>query len=327
MSETAIRPVTADVGDGAPSRLGTAIGGGVALVVLGALVWWFFLRGIGPEVQANMLEMRSDGLWYEADKKKPFTGTAVNYFPFGGVDTKTEIRDGRLHGTQTQWSPKGKKVVEQEWRAGLMHGRMREWSEYDILRHEMNSKEGLKHGRETFWYENGKKWHEVKFMNGREDGVAIWWHDNGQKQRLAVFDKGVRQGRETQWYKEGQKMAAVLWKDDRLMGATCYLPDGTRASGITNGTGVFLTHYIDGRKQSEDHYRDGVRNGPAKTWHDGGILHRSTLFENGLRHGAGTEWHSNGKVAWKATWTNGVVVSRQFFTRDGKPAPDPNPGP
>ena len=60
MSETAIRPVTADVGDGAPSRLGTAIGGGVALVVLGALVWWFFLRGIGPEVQANMLEMRSE---------------------------------------------------------------------------------------------------------------------------------------------------------------------------------------------------------------------------------------------------------------------------
>jgi antitoxin component YwqK of YwqJK toxin-antitoxin module len=112
--------------------------------------------GTSREVERNNLIER-EGLTYEINTEKPFTGIAVAYWPNRKKKEAHEFLNGKQHGKSTFWYENGKKSQEDEYRNGIRHGRL------------------------TMWYENGQKQAEGEYREGIQQGEATVWDEEGMK--------------------------------------------------------------------------------------------------------------------------------------------------
>jgi hypothetical protein len=118
--------------------------------------------------------------------------------------------------------------------------------------------------------------------------------------RLVPWSHGVRDGLARE-FKNGKLAAEVPWRNGELHGARrAFFPDGTL--------------------QGETHYVDGLAEGPARLWDEGGNLLSECDMKGGARHGVMTEyWPGTDKpqrvVHYKDNRVEGVV--REFY-RNGK---------
>lgn len=76
-------------------------------------------------VESNQLLDR-DGLKYELDSGKPFTGVAMEHWPNGQKKVRVKYREGRLQGKLEGWYQNGQKMIEGEYRDGVTI-RYQEW--------------------------------------------------------------------------------------------------------------------------------------------------------------------------------------------------------
>lgn len=99
-------------------------------------------------MKVSGLEER-DGLMFEANDGKPFTGKHVNYWDNGDEQKKEEInyKNGVLDGLFTEWYENGQKSLEANFRNGLLDG------------------------VETIWYENGQKKYELNWKADYDESL------------------------------------------------------------------------------------------------------------------------------------------------------------
>ncbi len=97
-----------------------------------------------------------DGIAYEINTGKPFTGELLEKHKNGKKESEINYKDGKLHGLFTGWYENGQK------------------------RFEIKYKNGKKQGVKTWWYKNGKKEFEINYENDKKHGPAINWNKNGQ---------------------------------------------------------------------------------------------------------------------------------------------------
>ena len=90
-----------------------------------------------------------DGLMFEPQQEKPFTGEYVIYQNDGNDQKKKEInyKSGVLDGSYTEWYENGQKSLE------------------------ANFKNGKLDGLETIWYENGQKKYELNWKDENDDSL------------------------------------------------------------------------------------------------------------------------------------------------------------
>lgn len=86
-------------------------------------------------------------------------------------------------------------------------------------------------------------------------------------------------------------------------------PPGTERKGEGPPDGV--EEWCEGK----DPYGRGRREGPARSWYDGGGLRVTQAFHEGIVDGAFREHHRNGKVAREGTYATGRKVGtwRVYF--------------
>ncbi len=102
-----------------------------------------------PVVDGGMLVER-DGLWYELDSEKPFTGMMAEYWPGGEKKAEGELLDGQVNGKVIEWYEGGGMKSQTEYRGGELQGTA------------------------IGWYENGRKQAEVEFVDGEEVSRREW---------------------------------------------------------------------------------------------------------------------------------------------------------
>jgi len=90
-----------------------------------------------------------DGLMFEPNSEKPFTGKYVIYWNDGDEQKKEAInyKNGVLDGLYTKWYENGQKSLE------------------------ANFKNGKLDGLETIWYENGQKKYELNWKDDGDEGL------------------------------------------------------------------------------------------------------------------------------------------------------------
>jgi antitoxin component YwqK of YwqJK toxin-antitoxin module len=164
------------------------------LTIFAVLVVAIFLAGLswgeeGKVVDSDKTVMR-DGLWYEVDSDKPFTGTEIDYFPEGQKKAEVEFLNGIVHGNYIVWYANGQKYYDSEWTNGTSQGKyiFFEMDGRKIL--EGTWRDGMASGKDIFWHKNGQKHFEREHCDGKPCGKWIYWYDNGQIESKCEYSDG-----------------------------------------------------------------------------------------------------------------------------------------
>ena len=62
---------------------------------------------------------------------------------------------------------------------------------------------------------------------------------------------------------------------------------------------TFIYYHDNGNKISEEHFKDGVRNGASSHWYDDGIKEYEDHYKDGMQVGISTRWYEKGKKRYE----------------------------
>ena len=190
-------------------------------------VFWFILIFVllgysgspQKDTTSDQLQKRN-GLYYEKDSKKPYTGRVVDTKPYGTI--KATYKDGKLDGPFNTWHKNGKKMQECIYKDGKIEGKSTSWHSNGQKDSVMIFKDGKKVGKWTSWHKNGKKRREATFKDGKPTALMTEWHDNGKKalemtHTAWVDGKMTGTTTSTSWHRNGRKAQKVTYIDGNMI--------------------------------------------------------------------------------------------------------------
>lgn len=256
---------------------------------------------------SNLVER--DGLLYEVNSEKPFSGTSVSYFPSGKKKIVARVRKGKLNGKATSWYENGQiEMEEDEYRNGKLTGMRIKWFENGQKNCEVEYRDGNPDGRYIGWYENGKKQSRGKFRNGKQNGIWEYWDKNGQKSAGELVD-GRENGKWTYWY-DGKTIVRNYENGERVADPSNLV----KRDGLVyeNGddlpfTGKTAERYPDGTLKTVQLWCEGIISKETVSSANGRSL-TVTDYKDGKYDNA-NEWHFE-KDGWHSTrWENTKAVA------------------
>ncbi|MEM8907193.1 MAG: toxin-antitoxin system YwqK family antitoxin, partial [Bacteroidota bacterium] len=230
------------------------------------IVLLILLLSIPSLAQKNPISFRdldlNNGLLFQPNTMKPFSGTAQERFANGDKRLRVPIKAGKIHGTVEEWARNGKKVAQSHY------------------------VEGVQDGKEIQWYATGQKKLEVNYVNGQVEGICIEWFKNGAKKSEGLFVRGKEDGTHNWWYPDGAKDQVVEYKNGRA--------DGVVRHWRQNGQLQLESHYQDGQQHGptkewhsnsqmilQGHYSAGKEDGEFRYWSKQGRLLGIQVYEQG----------------------------------------------
>ena len=182
---------------------------------------------------------KREGLWYEADSEKPFTGKS---FVCGWHTTQKWVEgewcEGKASGEWIYWHENGQKKGRGDYCDGKLHGKWTFWHENGQKDQEGSYSDGKRCGKWTYCYENGQKEAELEYHNGKLNGKITYWHKNGKKQVESEYLAGKVHGNTTRWYYSGLKQGEGEFRGDELIDGKCWDENGNPipCPSISEGT-------------------------------------------------------------------------------------------
>lgn len=107
-----------------------------------------------------------NGLKFEINQIKPFTGKYVTYYQNGPKKTETHFLDGNQSGLKITWYENGVKETE----------------EYYLF--------GEKNGVRVEWYKSGRKKSEQSYKYDKRDGSNLVWDESGAIIKNETYKNG-----------------------------------------------------------------------------------------------------------------------------------------
>ena len=78
---------------------------------------------------------------------------------------------------------------------------------------------------------------------------------------------------------------------------------------------------VEGWKQAQGAYLNGLQHGRWKTWWDNGNLRSAIEFREGRPNGSATHWHTNGQRKTEGAFANGKFTATAKWDENGEPLP------
>ena len=128
-------------------------------------------------VDASLMVLGKDRLWYFDLQRKPFTGKAESFHGNGDKKFTASYVDGKFDGEVSGWWSNGTPASKQAFALGKPKGISRLWHENGQLRKEANFKEGVLDGNATEWFDNGQLKELVAFIDGKRQGSKTATHE------------------------------------------------------------------------------------------------------------------------------------------------------
>ena len=134
-------------------------------------------------------------------------------------------------------------------------------------------------------------------------GYAKRFYDNEQVEVLAEFDGGYVV-RLQQWQENGTPRWDIGYMQGKVGGQDVPL-DNFWESNSSCHHGLWTRWYPDGKKESEENYKEGKLHGLWTFWHENGQKAREWNFKDGKWDGLETEWYENGQKRGEGNWRDG----------------------
>jgi antitoxin component YwqK of YwqJK toxin-antitoxin module len=138
--------------------------------------------------------------------------------------------------------------------------------------------DGKRHGP-TIVVEDGRRVAETHYAADVPDGPIRMWHANGELRLEGAHLGGQMHGTWTQWRDDGTQVGSFV---------------------MDRGTGTMLVWDAEGRKLGEIGYRDGLKDGPERTWWPSGGRRSDGTWQANQKRGRWTQWNEDGTVLSEA---------------------------
>ena len=150
------------------------------------------------------------------------------------------------------------------------------------------------HGRYYYWFPNGNMSQDTQYKHGKRDGKQIVYHFSGGKESEQFWVDGKQEGKEQWWDENGVLYRVCEYKNDMPDGVwTWYYPPTKATENI---------------KVSEQHWKEGLKNGPWKWWYANGQLGISGQYQDHRQHGTWKYFDEAGKQTEVREYRDGELV-------------------
>jgi antitoxin component YwqK of YwqJK toxin-antitoxin module len=267
----------------------------------------------------------------------------------GYLSEESYYVNGLLCGLSKHFSENGSLSYSKNYLNGKLQGWYKDYNKDGALVYESYYEDG-EQTRSTGWYDNGIKSYEYTYKNGETNGKSISWYETGKLKSVFNYIEGKRIGWQSAYSESGE----VLYEVNLINGngkISYKLPgtditineeylNGKRVSpengkvienGFGRGTifektfengelnGVYTRRNLQSEKiYHETNFKNGLKHGKQKSWHNNGQLSEEGQYENDLEHGIWQEWYENGKLKSLITYNYGKRVSRKCWDESGK---------
>tara|TARA_Y100000588_G_C14107862_1_gene861646 strand:+ start:650 stop:1153 length:504 start_codon:yes stop_codon:yes gene_type:complete len=132
--------------------------------------------GVDPDKESLVIIARQDliperdGLYYNKNTRKPFTGRVDEYYPFKDIKALKVVRhfkDGKQHGLRIEFYNDGTKRSEIEYKDGKKHGKAINWYKGGQVQWERSFRVDVLDGESTRYDIEGKITEQIVFRLGR----------------------------------------------------------------------------------------------------------------------------------------------------------------
>jgi hypothetical protein len=155
-----------------------------------------------------------NGIIFLQDINEPYTGNNLCKYTNGQVESKGNIKNGKLNGKQTSWNENGQIRSEEFYIEGNLVDKTR-YSYYvnDEIKSKLHFINSKLDGKQTSWRENGLIFSEKNYKDGKQDGKQTSWYENGQILTEKNYKDGKQDGKQTSWYENGLILTEENYKD------------------------------------------------------------------------------------------------------------------
>jgi len=138
-----------------------------------------------------MTLVRTNGLFFKSGQTNPFSGAWIGTNSDGVLLSRTQIKEGRIHGLSEGWYTNGVLQVREHFVNGLEDGLREKWY-FDgtrMLRGMLVA--GKFEGEFERWHTNGVLSEKMTMRNGKPDGLASSYYPSGNKKKEVIFSGGA----------------------------------------------------------------------------------------------------------------------------------------
>lgn len=288
------------------------------------------------ELDFDQLQER-EGIFYEINQEKPFTGVAFKKYENGQFAQKTEFKKGKQNGKSTTWNEQGEMTSEYSFKDGVAHGafvnylegklRMKGYVDEKTIEQEVfNINDGSLRAKIT-------KKGVVSFPSPNtfkinEDSADLWHLQEFQEGNILVREENFKKGTgfKKEFYENGNLFSEKYYKNHVLDGFyKTYFEDGTVSmlkeyiEGKLNGFTFQLDQQLDTIRS--EHYLDNEKNGMCRYWTNG-VLQEETEYKSGMKHGSSKIYYPSGFLMKETAFQDNQLVHEwQWYNYDGTVRP------
>ena len=144
-----------------------------------------------PEVPYDKLVERQ-GITYEINSTTPFTGSSIDYYSNGQLESRGTFKDGKMDGLLETYHENGQLRERRNYKDGKFDGLSESFYRNGQLESRENYKEGKKEGLHmSYPYGNSQLGWKGNYKNGEQDGLQEYFW-NGRLLKSYEYKDGVR---------------------------------------------------------------------------------------------------------------------------------------
>ena len=154
---------------------------------------------------------------------------------------------------------------------------------------------------------------KLNFVNGRRQGTDTSYYKSGCIQAIQSYQIGVEQGATYIYYDSTNRVQFEIWyQNGKLHGPSIQfsanaLADTLMYKHYKNGIldGPQRSYFPNGKVRKSSYYVNGFSDGAQKTYNANGQKESELNFKAGKKHGTWTYFFDSGKTARTETWKDG----------------------
>jgi antitoxin component YwqK of YwqJK toxin-antitoxin module len=153
------------------------------------------------------------------ESNKAESDSRKQYYENGTIQSESQLKNGRRHGTHTYWRADGSKYVSGEFIEGIKHGPWTRWHTNGKKESQGQHKNGTKYGTWHYFGLEEEKLRDEEYSLGLRNGTQTVWYTNGQKRHEGKYVDNDKQGLWTSWDQNGQVTKVMQCKDGECVQA------------------------------------------------------------------------------------------------------------
>ena len=298
-------------------------------------------------IHGDLVLLKSDNM--------PLTGFLQRYDDKKGYLTNESYYvNGVLNGQSKSFNENGSLSSYSSYLNGKNNGLYESYNKDGSLSSQSYYKDGEQTSSRS-WWDNGIKRSETNYKNGKVNGKSISWYESGKLKSVSNYEEDKEIGWQSEYTETGDVLYEVnlvngngkisyklpgtdITINEEYLDGKMILPENGKVSSrsinfggdwgrtfdemtIENGqlNGVYTSRSLKSKKiVYETNYKNGLKHGKEKSWHNNDQLREEGQYENDLKHGVWQEWYENGKLKSLRTYNYGKEVSKKCWDESGK---------